>query len=409
MTDLLDRISGQERELVALARQIARDQGRAVFLVGGPLRDLLLERRLMDLDFTLESGAEEFARELVRRTNGTFRSYSQFLTHKVELPGAAPIDVATTRREEYPRPGSLPVVTPSGLHDDLSRRDFTINAMALEILSEELHDPFRGRTDLDQRQIRVLHDRSFADDPTRLYRAFRLGVRLGFRIEPHTADLIREAVEREFARTVSRERLWREFSLALAEPDRAALLEELAKAGALRVLLGTDGSGDHLAQLLKNADRLLAGWGGDAAVTFIAVLLQGRAPGGEMHSGSGLTRAQIEKIQAIGTSLAALPGRLRSAASEPERFDLCANSPQELLLLAAAEAPDLEPSIERFLEYKKVDLGVRGDELEVPSGPHIGQALERTRRALFFGEITRSEALAFARRVALEYLGRNVP
>lgn len=407
MSDLLGRIPGRQGQLVSLACEIAQQQRRQTFLVGGPLRDLLLGRPLQDLDFTLESGAEEFARELADRAGGTLRSYPQFLTHKIEFPGMPPIDVATTRREEYPRPGSLPVVTPSGLLDDLRRRDFTINAMALEIVTQRLRDPFEGGADLRERLIRALHELSFSDDPTRLYRALRLAVRLQFRIEPRTREWMQEAMDRAFAGTVSRQRLWREFFLALGEAARARVLYEFAAAGALRTLLGKSKFADDLLPGLENADRLLRRFGGDAAVTFLAVLLESRPLRKELAAGSGLTRIQLEKIQSIGEALPDFGHKLREAGSEGQRFDLCRDVPHELILLCAAQDPDLEAMVGRYLEYRSLELGVRGDELEVPSGPHIGRALERTRKALFFGEITRAEARAFARRVALEYLEGN--
>src|SRR5207248_848318 len=124
----------------------------------------------------------------------------------------------------YRHPGALPTVAEGRLKDDLMRRDFSINAIALDIMNNEVHDPAGGERDLRARLVRVLHDESFVDDPTRIFRAIRLATRLGFQIEPRSDELLRRAIAAGALETVSKERIWRELFLAMEEQDGPAAL-----------------------------------------------------------------------------------------------------------------------------------------------------------------------------------------
>src|SRR5687768_13126822 len=186
MKPLLDLPYPQKRA-VDLIKEVAAEKECRPYLVGGPVRDLLLGRHAIDIDLTLEEGASTLARALAKRVDGRVRSFPQFLTYKVTAQGLPDIDIATARKERYRQPGALPAVTAGRLKDDLLRRDFTINAVALGLLDGKTHDPAHGARDIHDRVVRVLHERSFLDDPTRIFRAVRLATRLGFRIDPDTA------------------------------------------------------------------------------------------------------------------------------------------------------------------------------------------------------------------------------
>src|SRR5262249_35714796 len=155
---------------------------------------LLGRHDVLDVDVTLEDDSSTFARALAKRTGGRVRSFPQFLTYKVTADGLPEIDVATARREKDRHPAALPSAEPGRLQADLLRRDFPINAIAADILTGELHDPANGAQDIEARLIRVMHEQSFTDDPTRVYRALRLAARLGFTLEARTAELLRDAV-----------------------------------------------------------------------------------------------------------------------------------------------------------------------------------------------------------------------
>ncbi|HEX4110815.1 MAG TPA: hypothetical protein VHX88_21980, partial [Solirubrobacteraceae bacterium] len=211
---------------------------RDVWLVGGAVRDLLLGGLPKELDLVVD-GAEvdAVAAGLVERLSGEVRGYDRFGTASVCTPLGG-VDLARARREHYRTPGALPMVSPAPLEEDLQRRDFTVNAIAVALGPDpaRLCAHPRALADLDGRQLRVLHDASFIDDPTRLLRLARYEARLGFAIEPHTALLAGAAIAGGALATVSGARIGAELRLLLAEPARVAALLALGRAGLLATL-----------------------------------------------------------------------------------------------------------------------------------------------------------------------------
>lgn len=212
--------------------EVAAEAGFPAFLVGGPVRDLLLEQPSPDLDVAVEGPVEKVSQALAQRLGATVRKTTEFMTSTLLLEDGVELDIARTRTEIYPEPGALPVVEPAKLLDDLARRDFSVNAMAMSLQPThfgELIDPLHGRRDLDERRLRVLHESSFADDPTRMLRAVRFMLRLGFCLESHTADLLDRAVRERVAAEVSGARLRNELEWIFREaPARAlATLQDL--------------------------------------------------------------------------------------------------------------------------------------------------------------------------------------
>jgi tRNA nucleotidyltransferase (CCA-adding enzyme) len=204
-----------------------------VYVVGGAVRDLLLGREPHELDFVVEGDALEVA----RRIGGRVVAHERFGTATVRLDGVT-FDLAGARRERYPRPGALPEVElGASLREDLERRDFTVNAIALHLKDGELTWLPGAREDLDARRLRVLHDDSFRDDPTRLLRLVRYAARLGFEPEEHTDRLAAEAVAEGAVEMVTGSRMGAELRLLLHEPQPAALLA-LERHGLGRALLG---------------------------------------------------------------------------------------------------------------------------------------------------------------------------
>ncbi len=232
-------------------------RGAAPSLVGGSVRDLLLGRTTIDLDLVVVGDAIGVARALHEALGGAdaalLRVHEAFGTATVIPQQGPPLDLITARRETYPLPGALPVITPGTLDDDLCRRDFTINAIALSLnpaAGEPLYDPLGGRADLDAGIVRTLHDGSFRDDPTRLLRATRYADRLGFDFDPRTAAQFAAALAARVFATISIQRLSHEFVRLLAEERAVAMLDRLAAAGALA----------QFAPLL--------GWGADERASF---------------------------------------------------------------------------------------------------------------------------------------------
>jgi len=238
---LLSGLSQPLQALLVRAAALAQVQQVTLWLVGGVVRDLLLDQPIeRDLDLMVEGDAVAFARMLATDLEGTVSAahhafgtatviLEQFHTGAMDHPLA--LDLARTRVEQYPQPAALPVVQPAGIDQDLQRRDFSINAMALPVRTVAGHlapttllDPFEGRQDLAAGRLRVLHDVSFDDDPTRILRGVRLAARLGFHLEPHTQTLLAEALTRGRLEATSPDRIRTELCLALEEPQPEEVL-----------------------------------------------------------------------------------------------------------------------------------------------------------------------------------------
>ena len=224
---------GQRRAFDAV-RQLARETGTQVYLVGGPVRDALLGAAALDLDFAVEGDAPGLARMLAGRLGGRAVTHASFGTATVAIEGIR-IDLVTARRESYPRPGALPEVTPGSIRDDLARRDFSINAMALPLNAGEdrLLDPLGGLADLEAGVVRSLHPLSFADDPTRMMRAARYEQRFGFSIDSETQDAMSHALSSGYMDTVSGDRWRHELERILDEANPVAPLSRAADLGLL--------------------------------------------------------------------------------------------------------------------------------------------------------------------------------
>lgn len=396
MKPLIELATEEQRRILHAASAIASEAGLAAWVVGGPVRDALLGKPFGDVDFTLESGAAEFANRLAATLGGRIRQFNEFMTLRIDLPSKETIDVATTRAEEYPKPGALPRVRPAGLVEDLRRRDFTVNALALDLVSGSIEDPFEGIADLERGLLRVLHVGSFRDDPTRMFRAARLAARLGFELEESTAALMQEALAAEAMDRVSRERRWRELRLAMEEADPAGALYELASRGTLDSLLGAVHRGEALRERLREAASIIANEPElDAELLLLAALVSKESD----LRGSALSRRRIDTLRilidrervAADIESGAIGARVLTAV------------PEELLALLEHD-PALRETANRERTARRIELPFRGHELGLPPGPHLGHAFRDTREAIASGEITRDEALSFARSRALEYL-----
>ncbi|MEE8465115.1 MAG: hypothetical protein V3S68_01470, partial [Dehalococcoidia bacterium] len=243
-------------------RRRATSDGLPVYLVGGPVRDAILGAAVKDLDFVLLGDApalaEELAEELAKDFDTGVTLHPRFGTATVEIGGDR-VDVVTARKEVYPHPGSLPEVSAGSLDDDLARRDFSINAMALPLSADspQIIDPHGGIRDLESRLVRTLHPGSFADDPTRMLRAVRYQQRLGFQIADSTLSELKETLGRGHAAAVTGDR-WRQELQKIFDEDRAA--EMLIRAIETEVLPSvhpalSDGHG--LARLITESNLML--------------------------------------------------------------------------------------------------------------------------------------------------------
>jgi len=243
-------------KLVKNTSRLAYLSEQGLYLVGGVVRDLLLNHPNFDLDLVVEGDAVMLARQLAEATQAKLATHPQFGTAKLTCADFT-IDIATAREETYARPGALPTITPGTLNDDLRRRDFSINAMAISLIPSsygELIDPYHGKDDLEQQLIRILHPKSFEDDATRILRAIRYEQRLGFNLETRTAQLLKESIS--MLDTVSSDRIRHDLEAILREEYPEHALHRLDELGVLsRIGLPLEG-GKHLAENFEKARAL---------------------------------------------------------------------------------------------------------------------------------------------------------
>ncbi len=377
-----------------------------VYLVGGAARDLVRGERALDLDVAVEGNGVLAAQEIARRLGGTTTRHERFGTATVATERLR-LDLASTRTETYDEPGALPRVKWAPLADDLKRRDFTVNAMAIGLKGDELgrlHDPLNGLADLREGELRVLHEQSFVDDPTRLLRAARYGARLDLSLELETERLALAAVEDGALLTVSGSRVRQELLQLLAETDAGKAVARLVALGvpqALHPELNPDPelvAGAELGALETDADRVLAG---------LAALISADP----LSLGTWLERLQLPAPERdrIARAAGAAPRvvdalRLRNQRPPSQLARLLAGEPPETLALALALGAPPASILEWTRNLRHVRLEITGDDLVragVPESAAIGRALEGTLARKLDGEVSgREQELAAALEIA---------
>jgi tRNA nucleotidyltransferase (CCA-adding enzyme) len=407
-----------ERRIETIA-QTSREIGVPVYLVGGFVRDLLLDKDFLrdprDLDLVVEGDGIAFAARLAEAVGGRMREHRAFLTAVVVDPDGLHIDVATARSELYRAPAALPEVQMSALRQDLFRRDFTINTLAIRLGPgpvPELIDYFGGRSDLKEKTLRVLHSLSFIDDPTRVLRAVRLGLRLGFHISAETLRLVEVALAEGIFDHLSGARLREELEMLLDDPALALRgIDRLAELGILRVLHPQLELADLTRERLRAA-RAACDWYQLAGLAdppvrpwrlILLALAQSLDPAGRERLADRLLLAGedrrlltgfVERIEAARDALEGTPPPHAVAeALEPL-------AGEELLLLMAEGDDAVRTWVRRDLtELRRLRLAVRGADLiaaGVSRGPGIGRALLAVRRARLDGLLSESDELGYA-------------
>ena len=394
------RLPGMDELLPALAGM------PPCHLVGGAVRDLLRGVIPVDLDLAVEGDAASVARAAGARLGREVREHGRFGT--AVMRGEPDVNFAMTRRETYPRPGALPEVEEAQLSEDLGRRDFAINAMAIGLTGEDLghlYDPAGGVDDLEAGAVRVLHDGSFVDDPTRLLRALRYEARLGFAMEPDTERLALAAIEDGALGTASGVRIGDQLMGLLAEervsravarmhtlgidralhPELEADAELVASAALGAVTIGSDRALAALAALCSSAPRELDLWLADL----------------------GLPAARRDAVSRAARVAPRLATELRGRAHTPsELAALLRREPPEALALALALQAPPDDVLRWVGELRDVRLEITGDDLTaagVPEGPGLGRALEQTLARKLDGLVRgRDEELEQALRLAEE-------
>jgi len=376
---------------LALLRRLgyaAADEGGELWLVGGPVRDALLGRPVLDLDLTSEAPAAELGPRLAERLDGTCGARSQFGTVKLRLGGRT-LDLATARAEVYPYPASLPViVAQANMADDLARRDFAINAMAASLHPRrfgELLDAQGGMADLDAGIVRVLHRDSFRDDPTRLFRAARYVSRLGFRMDGATRRQFRGNLR--YVDAVSAARVRREIERLLTEEDASRAVLMAVRLDVLPAVESGVAAPEVRAALRRAGARGLRGLALLGALTW--PLPAERADAFRERIGAGKRQAQVMRaVVRLRASEQALTEAQRPSAAAA----IVGAAPREAVEAAAIAAANtaVRRNLARYLDVSRRRIPLDGHDLlalGVPPGPAVGAMLTTLRNAVLDGVV----------------------
>lgn len=382
-----------------------------VYLVGGAVRDLMLGFAQFDFDLAYEGDAPNLASRLCERMGGEYVAHERFGTATYRRDDGLVVDIAGTRTESYPQPGALPQVRPASLEQDLGRRDFTVNAMAVALWAERLGEmiEFEGaKSDLLARVLRVTYADSFIDDPTRLLRLLRYGARLGFTAEPTTEQLAREAVEAGVTETVSGQRIADELMDLLAERSALVALESMSALG-LDVALHPRFSADEYvaARALLN---LPEGVRQDQLLLAVCCLGMDAAELAQWLDHLGLPAdardVVTDAVTRHGDALAGLDSTIEASKLDaalrrfkPETVVLACAVPGIDRELAQRAREWLDNRNHQYLLITGADLRRAG----VPEGPAIGRALAATLALAIDGEaVDRAEQMRRALAIAAE-------
>jgi tRNA nucleotidyltransferase (CCA-adding enzyme) len=390
------------RDLLTTIGRIADEHDGRAFLVGGIVRDLwrgaTIERR--DLDVVVEGDGPTVARRLARAVGGSVIEHRRFLTASIETRAFGRIDVATSRSERYESPGALPRVMPASIGEDLRRRDFTVNAMAIELASGEfgLIDPLGGRLDLARRRLRTLHPLSYVEDPTRIFRAARYAARLG--LSPDRATARSQALALRLApyAALSGQRIAAEIEHTLGETRAADILTGLGRSGAFRLLDPRYRFTATSRRRVKELAGALA-WAYAHALDVDAVGLAALALVDDQPpvvadaalARLGFSGGPLGILKRAHTTGPALAAELVRASAPSERArQLRGRAPLELAWLWLLGGDDLRAALGWFVTIDPRLVSLGGDDvvaLGVPRGPAVARVLAEVRDARLDGTL----------------------
>jgi len=389
-------------------RRMALKNSWRVYLVGGPVRDVLLDVTIKDLDFGVEGDAPVLAQQLAEDLGGRVVTHPRFMTASLIMPDLR-VDLVTARREVYPRSGDLPRVFPGSVLEDLSRRDFSINALALPLWEKapQVLDPEGGLADLDAGVVRVLHERSFRDDPTRLLRAARYEQRFGFKLEGQTRRWLAEAVAKGFLARVSGDRIRHELARIFEEKQPRPALRRAAGLGVLAAIHPA-WEEDMLAAEALN-DSFYDGATDHDSLMYLAGLTYHFSP---EQGESLIRRLNMPKTwsQVVRDTiyLRDIESQLTKEALPPSHIYrlLQSLSPTAIRVVAKITSSQrASEAISLFLDrLSRVAPRLRGSDLislGVAAGPMVSQMLERLRDRRLDGQVDSGED---ERRWVLEHL-----
>jgi tRNA nucleotidyltransferase (CCA-adding enzyme) len=411
------------------AGEAAAAHGFSVYAVGGFVRDLVLRRDNLDIDMVIEGGSGiVFAEDFARRQGAKVKVHNRFKTAVIVFPGGFKLDVATARLEYYERPGALPTVEQSSLKLDLYRRDFIMNTLALALNPDrfgELIDFFGAQKDLKEKTIRVLHNLSFIEDPTRMLRAVRFSEKFDFRIGKHTLNLLKNSVKLDVFRTVSGARISDELKNILEEETSSKSLKRLSELGLLKLIHPSIVWDKEEERLFERAEDALAWYEllytKDRVERPLVLLLALTDRLGEDELAFLVKRLVIsgrKRLDVLGSRNDALRVLGRMAAGQLKKasalFDALSPLDLELILylMAKAERESLRKAFSRYMtKLRHTQTILKGADLKklgAQQGPVMGEILrELLRRRLDNEVVTREDEEAFVMAFLKKKAGRK--
>ena len=425
-------LPGEVLSIIKRVAKVAEEHQLKAYVVGGFVRDLLLGEKNLDVDLVVEGDAIDFARHTAEKLDATVVAHKKFgtatLIVKRPIKGTRfKIDIAAARTETYKHPAALPSVEFGSIKDDLYRRDFTINAMAASMDMKnfgELIDFFNGRRDLKRKRISVLHDKSFIDDPTRIFRAVRFEQRYDFRIDRRTVAFIRNAVKQEMFEAVSGERLREEIELLLKEKEAVKAIRRMRNLHELRFIsagIRFDRASDALCGSIKRLHRRFGRYFSkkrsvDIWLVYFMVIIDRLGLKATMEVCSRFAMKRSDRLRLVSCKKS--EKKVKRVLTDkkhvkPSRiYDVLEPLPYETLLFLMAKCGrhlNGRRVVNFLTRYNGIRLRIRGEDLKdmgMTPGPEFTRVLRKTLYARLDGKLgTRREELGFARELASRQSG----
>ena len=389
----------QPQEIISFLRaagEVGKEMGYSLYLVGGDVRDLLLERPNQDVDLVVEGDALLLARHLAEKMGGEVISHPRFGTATFNRQGLR-VDLAMARNETYAKPGALPLVRPGSIQEDLYRRDFTINAMAIYLSPPrfgELLDPFKGRDDLRLGLIRVLHEGSFIDDATRILRAIRYEQRLGFKLEDKTEELMSRDLS--MLKTISGDRLRHELEIVLYEERPELALSRAEGVGILKTIHPTLRGDEWIAKKFQEARKAAGSPTPELYLCLLSYRLSSqeaedlvrhfRFPGNLAKAirDTVKLKGEVDKLSQPDSHPSQIYHTLRGYSEVSIRAGISAST-------SSIAAKNMEQYLERWQSLKPHLDGTALKAMGISQGPLLGKMLKALLEARLDGEVSTVE------------------
>lgn len=379
-------------DLLKLAGEVADQAGLNAYLVGGSVRDLLRGEQNLDIDIVVEGDGISFAKVFGERLHAKVRTHDRFGTAKI-ITDKLKLDVASARTEYYESPAALPTVETSSIKKDLYRRDFTINTLAVKLNLKDfglLIDFFGGQRDLREKTLRVIHNLSFIEDPTRAFRAVRFSERFGFKLSKHTEDLIKSTIKMNLFNRLSGTRLYEELLLAFNETEPVKTLRRLSELGLLKVIHPNLAFTSELESTLQSMFETRAWFNllfleesPDRGALYLMALLSGLKEAEIKDAIERLSAApKVSELIIKGIAQSKDVLRRLPLNNPVDLYHLLSGISLEVLLFSMAVSRDKQKqkSISQYLiELRKIKPALKGDDLKkmgVQPGPVYSILLE---------------------------------